>query len=597
LSRAEPREAKAEIKIVLNKYKVILILCISILAFVNAYSQDKSDAKIKIIEGRKFYVHTVMRGETLYGIAQKYTVQIKEIVLENPLTINGLSPGQTIKIPVPIMVSDTKALDGKFFYHDVQAGETFYSLSRQYSVSIENINLANPEIINGLKAGTTIRIPVTRKMHEEQADIGQPSFQVEEQTGDASQQDTIVGGADSSSSNIDSIAYLGLIKDSIVFRDTYNIAIMLPLYLDMNDSMESKRKREDPVKIFERSKVALEFYEGVLIAIDSMRKQGFSANIFVYDTKNDTAEVKKILKREEMLNVDMIIGPLYRANLMVMLDTAEERNIKMVSPFITTNRIIKTHSNLSKVKPSVQVCIERLAEYIYNTYLDDSARIYGPKNLLIIHNDDPGEKLLSEIFVKKINSFTANKADSSIVPDKIPIKVIGYSEREMEAVNEALSLADTNIVIVPSRDQVFVSKLIANLNRKDEEYSHIVFGLPVWKYFNNLESGQRHNLNIHIASPNFIDYDREEVKRFEHQYVNRFNVYPSNYAFEGFDIAYYYLNILKEYGYNFQTYLPDAEKDLLQASYSFKKDGIEGGYENKNVFILRYEDYKLILAD
>ena len=132
----------------------------------STYAQDKKDKEfvIKIIEGKKYYVHTVAKGETLYGISKSYDVTIKDIVFENPLTINGLNVGKTIKIPVPIRVVDPKVMDGQYIYHTIQPGETMFSLSRQYNVSIETIDLANPELVGGLRAGGTLRIPVLKKV-------------------------------------------------------------------------------------------------------------------------------------------------------------------------------------------------------------------------------------------------------------------------------------------------------------------------------------------------------------------------------------------------------------------------------------------------
>ena len=287
-----------------------LVTTLGILNSGDCVGQVNSDnAHIQIIEGRKYYVHTVGKGETLYGISNKYGVEVKDIVLENPLSINGLKLGQTIKIPVPIKVVSTKALDGKFFYHQVQPGETFYALARQYSVSVENIKLANPEIVAGLKANTTIRIPVTKKIQQDNADIGSPGF------ADNSEEAVEDTAAAEISSLADSVVD-AMVADSVIRRDTimlknvYHVALMLPLYLDINDSIDKKRKPEDEEIIFKRSNVALEFYEGARMAIDSMHKMDFNARIYVYDTENDTAVVKKLMLKSEMKKMDLIVGPL-----------------------------------------------------------------------------------------------------------------------------------------------------------------------------------------------------------------------------------------------------------------------------------------------
>ncbi len=564
------------------------------------------DVQIQIIAGRKYYVHTVGRGETLYAIAKKYGVEVKDIVLENPLSINGLKLGQSIKIPVPIKVVSTKALDGRFFYHQVQPGETFYALSRQYSVSVESIKLANPEMVVGLKANTTIRIPVSKKIQEDNADIGSPGFadNSEHSETDADTSGSVMGpleGGRSDTLMLDSPEQ----KDTILLRDVYHIALMLPFYLDINDSINKRRKLGDEESVFKRSNVALEFYEGARIAIDSMHRQKFAARVYVYDTENDTAVVKRIIKKPEMKRMDLIIGPLYRSNLNYVVDFAKKHGIEMVSPLITTNRILNSYPNLSKVKPCVQTSVKKLADYVFENYISVKAIGHETNHLVIIHNGDPGEKLLANLFLQTLTESTEQPNDP-IAPDsyrdgsgvveelKLEYKIIDYSDREMEAVEEALSIADSNIIIVPSRDQVFVSKLIAKLYAKDKSYGMEVFGLPVWKFFGNLESNQLHKLHVHIPSPTFINYEDAAVKKMTLKYSKKYNRYPSRYAFEGFDVLYYYLNVLKQYGHQFQSFLPEIRWPSLQSEYTFEMVGANSGYENTRVFILEYEDYQLV---
>lgn len=79
-----------------------LFLFVLVFAFPALSQPAKDSLQTKYIDGRKFYIHKVSKGETLYGISKKYDVEIKDIVLENPLTINGLSLGLTIRIPAPV---------------------------------------------------------------------------------------------------------------------------------------------------------------------------------------------------------------------------------------------------------------------------------------------------------------------------------------------------------------------------------------------------------------------------------------------------------------------------------------------------------------
>ena len=107
--------------------------------------------------------------------------------------------------------------------------------------------------------------------------------------------------------------------------------------------------------------------------------------------------------------------------------------------------------------------------------------------------------MLCELFKQKTAEFLAER-DTTGSAHEPQIKVVDYLSREMQAVEDALSVADSNILVVLSRDQIFVSKIIANLHRKHEDYSMMVFGLPVWKHFRNIEAKVLLDLQVHMNS-------------------------------------------------------------------------------------------------
>jgi len=570
----------------MNKFRFLSLLFCLTLYGSTVLAQDDPAPKntIKIIEGKKFYVHTVSKGETLYGISNRYDVEVKEIVFENPLTINGLKVGETIRIPVPIIILDPMVLDGKYIYHTVQAGETYYSLSRQYDISIETIDLANPEIVGTIKAGSTIRIPVLRKA------ISKSSLLQDV----VERMDTTASLLVPDSITLDSA--LIAVRDSIVLKDTYQIAVMLPLFLNKNDTLSAQRGKDDPIKIYRKSIIGIEFYEGVMLALDSLRKQGYKAEVTIYDTEKDTSRIKEFMKDPKLPHTDLLIGPLYRSNMMMIRQYAIDNKIHMVSPFVATNKILIGNEYISKVKPSVQTNVEEIARYVSSEFLTDNMLQLETFNVILVHNGDAGEKMLCELFKQKTATFRKSTKDS--IQNQLSyreIKVVEYLDKEMQAVEEALSVGDSNILVILSRDQIFVSTILAGLHSKRNDYSIVVFGLPVWQNFRNLESKKLMDLNVHLASSEYIDYSEEEVKRFVSSFGKKYHTYPTKYAFEGFDAIYFYLQVLHQYGYRFSSYLPDAKIPSLKSGKCYKKIGVGSGYENKRVFILKYEDYDLVL--
>lgn len=125
---------------------------------------------IKSINGKQFYIHRVEHGQTLYSLSKVYEVSMDEIIFENPSSKKGLSIGQELKIPVKSR--DTLVLEsytkGKtdFFYHITMQGEDFKKIASIYSVPVEELKSTNKALSEPLKTGQYIKIPVDSKLSD-----------------------------------------------------------------------------------------------------------------------------------------------------------------------------------------------------------------------------------------------------------------------------------------------------------------------------------------------------------------------------------------------------------------------------------------------
>jgi LysM repeat protein len=106
--------------------------------------------------------HTVEKGETLYGLSQKYGVSIEVLKEQNPLLKHGLQTGQTLTINATTNTATiaTAVTAQSYTSHTVQSGETLFGLSKKYGVSVGQITDANKKTLkNGLQTGQTLKIP------------------------------------------------------------------------------------------------------------------------------------------------------------------------------------------------------------------------------------------------------------------------------------------------------------------------------------------------------------------------------------------------------------------------------------------------------
>ena len=106
------------------------------------------------------------------------------------------------------------------------------------------------------------------------------------------------------------------------FKDTFQIAVIYPFNISQLEDLETKI----------RNQFVLDHYMGLKLACDTLSKQGVQMKLHVYDTKNDTDVVKKVLKNPELKSMDLIIGSVYRKNMPFVSKFATENKIMCINP-------------------------------------------------------------------------------------------------------------------------------------------------------------------------------------------------------------------------------------------------------------------------
>ena len=133
-----------------------LLICLSFLLVTVASLAQPENAEIEVINGKRYYIHIVQGGNTLYGIHNLYKVSVEEIIAANPETANGLNEGQRLLIPI----AGVESLPVTLGLHKVVAKETLYGIAKSYETTVEKLVELNPGIELGLQEGQEIKVPV-----------------------------------------------------------------------------------------------------------------------------------------------------------------------------------------------------------------------------------------------------------------------------------------------------------------------------------------------------------------------------------------------------------------------------------------------------
>jgi LysM repeat protein len=219
--------------------------------------------------GKSYLMHEVQKKETMFSIAKSYAVDVNELITLNPGTDAGIKKGQVIKIPVkgsktvaPPQPAMTK--------HLVEPGETLYSISKKYNVTVADIQNANGGLKDGLKAGTELLIPVN---------IG-----------------SLLPSGEPMGTLPDKRFGKEVFVEGPIFKEKYHIALLLPFYTNYKDSMDTRDKK--------LRDAAVSLYRGAMLAADSLMKMGLDAEIHVYDVVDDKKAILALLEKPELKEMD-----------------------------------------------------------------------------------------------------------------------------------------------------------------------------------------------------------------------------------------------------------------------------------------------------
>ena len=308
-------------------------------------------------ENQSYFLHTIEKGQSLYSISKMYNVTTSDIIRLNPGCDEKIYAGQTIKIP-----KGKESQKGETF-HTIQAGETLYKLTTMYNVSAKDICEANPGLsAENFRIGQVILIPQKEEKEVavqtppvEQSNIQGPVVPRCKDMHKVKRKETIFSvSREYGISEQELIAANPELKKGMKKGQflciPYPAATTVqptqkedPYAIPPSNSELFRKSKETPKEMstikaaivlpFQEDKRMVEYYEGFLMAVDSLKRTGTSLDLYVYDSGKDVSTLNTILAKNEMKKMDVIFGPMHQNQIKPLSDFAEKNNIRLVIPF------------------------------------------------------------------------------------------------------------------------------------------------------------------------------------------------------------------------------------------------------------------------
>ncbi|HQQ94556.1 MAG TPA: LysM peptidoglycan-binding domain-containing protein [Bacteroidia bacterium] len=546
---------------------LVLVSLIFLAGALNTIQAQAKSETVQVQDGKKFYIHKIAKGQSLYAISKLYNVSVDELYDLNPDLRNGAKAGQEIRIPMPgsvnaVSTGSMNADTAKYLTHKLQKGETMYSICRKYAISERQLALYNPALSQGLKEGQIIVVGEKTKTTKTQGT----------KSGKENKTNAVKPGV------IDSSAFKPVSKAR---SDHYNVALALPFKLEQSLALDLNSILRSNTPFPAVPALAVDFYLGFKKAFDSLSTAQFSLSLDLYDIDDkDSLKLIQFTNEARFKDHDIIFGPLYATGFKSIAKKAKENHIPIVSPITQQNKILYNNVYISKTNTSQFTLLESLADYC----LDSLMKV--PANLILVAAGEKDKKDIN--FVSAFRKHFSERLKSDARPLKDSCRLV----KGMDGVKAAYMPNQRNIVVNLSTNQVLISDFITQLALYSKGKEIVLCG---WESTSSNENIDQEYLNdMSYTFPyQFNLVDSLYPESLVNYYRNRQGTWPGEYYFLGFEVAYYYLKHLRDQGPEFIHHLNNYPEDGYHLRFKFYRPDNMTGFDNRGLYIYRYGNFKL----
>ena len=547
--------------------------------------------------GEVCYSHIVKERQTLYSISKAYNVSIEDIYKYNPsVKDNGLKINTILIIPIageaaqskadaavemaaepvveavakteeaqtpvaetvsepevkpevkvePVTEPEDEDIVIKRKTHTVRWFEDLDTIAEKYGVTVEALMEINGLTGRKLTKRQKLIIPTEEEAAQAQADDNA-----------LEDEDTLLDASDTTA-----------VTDTLMLPEMPSKKIVdLSLMLPFNASSAKGSSSNN-----------IDFYSGVLLAIYEMSQNGVSTSLDTYDIAD--GKIKTDL--DSLKNENVVIGPVSTGDLTRLFNTAPEDKM-VVSPLDQrAEKLVYEHSNMIQAPTPYSVIYTDLMAWMKEDLQE------GDRAIVVTEKGARATEAVQAMMAA---------VDSS----KIEYKALSYSILEGRDVPESLAWLMTedetasNRVFIASESEAFVNDVVRNLNVMiHKKYKVVLYAPGRIRNFETIEVDNFHNSNLHVSLGYYIDYDDAKVKEFLLKYRALYNSEPTQFSFQGYDLAKYFIGLCSKYGENWTQKLESSDSKMLQSVFRFRKTEA-GGYINTGVHRLVYgEGYQII---
>lgn len=376
-------------------------------------------------------------------------------------------------------------------------------------------------------------------------------------------------------------------------KDTYRVAVLLPFMADGLTTTKGNKGNQ----------FILDIYQGIQTAASELNKKGKKIELYAFDTQRDSIATIKILQSNELLQMDMIIGPLYPIPGNLVRAYSNKHRINMINPLSTNSLIIGTNPYSFLLKSSPETRAKKAANYAINNFENKNATIfYGSNSQDSIFAYTYKKILEADSFhitwIAAVKSPMASTEilrsltevfDTDTLSDKGKVWISNTTKVSVKEDDLLIMSRDTiGHIVVAATDNLLVSNVLSAIDTRRDSIP--IIGFDDWLDFSQISFEQLQRMKVIMIGQNYFDFSSEKVAAFKHNYMKSYNKLPTQYSYDGYESMRVFGEKLIQYGNYFQYGLYD---EGFQNGYLYFAFDYTNANDNQFVPITQMQNLEL----
>jgi len=553
--------------------------------------------QVSIIDENNYILHKVRRKQTLLKISNLYDVSLEILVKYNNLSNDKLKKGSLIKIPTEALISYNSEIKNKVKYYRVLAKEGKWRVAYKYGITIDQLELMNPNINEFLQVSEKIVVPNIDFKNVNKIDENYAYYKVLPKEGfyrlkvKLGIEEEMIKSLNPilTNSELRDGMILKLpkeidLKENLVTDREFNlvdftkkkVALLLPIGIN-NINFDSVQITKSQLANDKLLNLSLDFYLGAITAIDSIASFGIPIELDVFDTNTSSkTDIFELVNKNMLQAYDLIVGPLTADAFNYTSVLLENKSSYLVSPLSKVNPGVNVINTIT----SDDILFEKIVSFVESDTIENKKFIISDSENLLSTNKLKQKFLNATTFFSTINDLGVDT--KSLVLEDL----------------DSTFVEGRNIVFLETRDQGFVSNVTSILNSfVDETHEILLFTTSAGKAFSGVNISNYYLSNLNFHYPSFkkpLDYDSNTI--FISNFNNKYNFTPNKYVVRGYDLI---LDLLLRLSSDNATFNQDdsIESEYLENKFKYVRNTDSLGYKNISSYIIKYENLELKVID